>query len=122
MERIEGFVPKKVSRTEMTKQYKELLMAGYILKYDGGAHDFIEKIDRNTFNNRGCNIMRNVGEMTTSKDKELRLPKMFEQLEEAIREIENDGYLVITKDCSSSGCSQYAAEIVYVEGETPLDI
>ena len=120
MERIEGFVPKKLSRTEMTKQYKELLMAGYILKYDGGAHDFIEKIDRNTFNDRGCDIMRNVGTMSPHKDQ--RLPKMYEQLEEAIKEIENDEYLVIIKDCTSSGCSQYAAEIVYVEGETPLDI
>lgn len=115
METLKGFKPKVANRAEMVDTYKNYLLAGYILKYDGGATDFIEVIDRN---NRPPGLTENVNSKAKHK-----LPKLLPQLEAAIKALENNeyDYIVLKKTCSGSGWGEYGAHLVYLEGETPFN-
>lgn len=90
--------------------YKTLLLEGKILKIDGGGHNYVEVIERNGVDTwkLNYNVGSNGGKLIE------RVPNLFGQ---AIKELERENYVVLTKSCSYSGCCQYHATAYYLKGD-----
>ena len=88
-------------------KFRDYLLNGYILKMDGGGHNFIEAIKR-----EGCDtfeLRKNVG----SNNGE-HLPRATAELKAAIESLKADGYVVMETAADMSGCCQYHATIYYL--------
>lgn len=100
---MKKFIPQRADKIN----FKQMLLKGFIVKYDGGGHDFIEVIDRNADQ---WQLDKNVGSCEGSH----RYPYAPYLVEKAIEELKAEGYVVVKKMSESSGCCQYCASYYYL--------
>lgn len=102
---MEKFIPQKAKTA--TEMYKGCLLNGDALRIDAGGHNSIDLIPRSDINN--WNTMHNVGYGNFKE-----LPRYAEEFRTVISELKAEGYIVVKKRCTNSGCCQYAASIYYL--------
>ena len=100
---MKKFTPQRADAID----YKKMLLDGYIVKFDGGGHAFIEVVEREKLG--GWPLEQNVG-----RNGGLHLPYTPYLVEKAAEELKAEGYVVVKKMSEFSGCCQYHASYYYL--------
>lgn len=100
---MKKFTPMKANAVN----YKKMLLEGYIIKFDGGGHDFIEVIERENMDN--WTLEQNVG-----RNNGKHFPYAPFLVEKAVEELKAEGYIPVKKRCERCGCCQYCASYYYL--------
>lgn len=99
------FKPMRAENKEL--EFTEILLSGKGIKKDAGGHDFYNIVEREDIpNSNGC-VVNNV---TTTKSADGVLKKVLKQLEK-------DGYVVMTKACMDCYKGRFKATTYYLAGE-----
>lgn len=99
------FKPMRAENKE--KEFTELLLSGKGIKKDAGGHDFYNIVEREYItNSNGC-----------VTDKEFTTKSADGVLKKVLKQLEKDGYVVMTKACMDCYKGRFKATIYYLAGE-----
>ena len=99
------FKPMRAENKE--KEFTEILLSGKGIKKDAGGHDFYNIVEREYItNSNGC-----------VTDKEFTTKSADGVLKKVLKQLDKDGYVVMTKACSDIYKGRFKATTYYLAEE-----